>query len=81
MAAQALREPAKEDATNLVADLLETTSKDQDRFLACYLRTPVLKYQRTCAANLWPPMASLPWNIWDPDINYPALIPIIAHAY
>jgi hypothetical protein len=23
----------------------------------------------------------LPWNIWDPDVNYPALIPIIAHAY
>jgi hypothetical protein len=23
----------------------------------------------------------LPWNIWDPGINYPALIPIIAHAY
>jgi hypothetical protein len=23
----------------------------------------------------------LPWNIWDPDINYPALIPLIAHAY
>jgi hypothetical protein len=22
-----------------------------------------------------------PWNIWDPDINYPAVVPIIAHAY
>jgi hypothetical protein len=58
MAAQALREPAKEDATNLIADLLSVASNDQDRFLAGYLRTGVLKYQRTCAANLWPPMAS-----------------------
>jgi hypothetical protein len=32
MAAQALREPAKEDATNLIADLLSAISKDQDRF-------------------------------------------------
>jgi hypothetical protein len=32
MAAQALREPAKEDATNLIADLLSVASNDQDRF-------------------------------------------------
>jgi hypothetical protein len=32
MAAQALCEPAKEDATNLIADLLSAISKDQDRF-------------------------------------------------
>jgi hypothetical protein len=43
--AQALREPAKEDATNVIADLLSIASKDQGRILAGYLRTPVLKYQ------------------------------------
>jgi hypothetical protein len=32
MAAQALREPAKEVATNLIADLLSVASNDQDRF-------------------------------------------------
>jgi hypothetical protein len=32
MAAQALREPAKEDATNLIADRLSVASNDQDRF-------------------------------------------------
>jgi hypothetical protein len=32
MAGQALREPGKEDATNLIADLLSAFSKDQDRF-------------------------------------------------
>jgi hypothetical protein len=32
MAAQALGEPAKEDATNLIADLLSVASKYQDRF-------------------------------------------------
>jgi hypothetical protein len=32
MAAQALREPAKEDATSLIADLLSVASSDQDRF-------------------------------------------------
>jgi hypothetical protein len=31
MAARALREPAKEDATNLIADLLSVVSNDQDR--------------------------------------------------
>jgi hypothetical protein len=32
MAAQALREPAKEDATKSIADLLSVASNDQDRF-------------------------------------------------
>jgi hypothetical protein len=32
MAAQALREPAKEDATNLIAEPLSVASNDQDRF-------------------------------------------------
>jgi hypothetical protein len=32
MAAQALREPVKDDATNLIADLLSVASRDQDRF-------------------------------------------------
>jgi hypothetical protein len=32
MAAQALRELANEDATNLIADLLSAMSNDQDRF-------------------------------------------------
>jgi hypothetical protein len=31
MAAQALREPAKEDARNLIADLLSVAANDQDR--------------------------------------------------
>jgi hypothetical protein len=32
MAAQALREPAKEDATKSIADLLSVASNDQDWF-------------------------------------------------
>jgi hypothetical protein len=31
MAAQALREPAKEDATKLIADLLSVAYNDQER--------------------------------------------------
>jgi hypothetical protein len=31
MAAQVLREPAKEDATKLIADLLSVASNDQNR--------------------------------------------------
>jgi hypothetical protein len=80
MAAKALGKPAKGDATNLIAGFIGCIKRSRP-VLAGYLRTPVLKYQGTCAANLWPPWPLLPWNIWDPDINYPALIPIIAHAY
>jgi hypothetical protein len=54
MAAQALGEPALGDATNLIADLLSAISKNQ----AGYLRTLVIKYQGTCAADLWPQLAS-----------------------
>jgi hypothetical protein len=49
--------------------------------LAGYLGTPVFKYREHVRLISVPNWHLLPWNIWDPDFNYPALIPIIAHAY
>jgi hypothetical protein len=40
-----------------------------------------IKYQEYALLIIWPNRHFQPWNIWDPDINYPAPIPIIVHAY
>jgi hypothetical protein len=40
-----------------------------------------IKYQEYVQLIVWPNCHLQPWNIWDPDINYPAPIPIIVHAY
>jgi hypothetical protein len=40
-----------------------------------------MKYREYVLLIIWPQLTFSPWNIWDPDINYPALIPIIVHAY
>jgi hypothetical protein len=40
-----------------------------------------MKYREYVLLFIWPQLTISQWNIWDPDINYPASIPIIAHAY
>jgi hypothetical protein len=40
-----------------------------------------LKYREYVLLLIWPQLTFQPWNIWDPDINYPAHILIIGHAY
>jgi hypothetical protein len=40
-----------------------------------------IKYWEYVLLIIWPQLTFRPWNFWDPDINNPAHIPIIAHAY
>jgi hypothetical protein len=71
MAAQALCEPAPKDAT-----------KSIDNFKSGFYRlSQDVKYRKYVLLIIWPQLTFSPWNIWDPDINYPALIPIIVQEY
>jgi hypothetical protein len=85
MAAQALCEPAPSDATTLIANFMTgfsyRLSQRSRPVLAGYLRTAVPKYQEPVRLISDPNWPLLPWNICNPGINYPALIPIIARAY
>jgi hypothetical protein len=71
MAAQALYEIAPKDATKLCCNFKS----------GFYRLLQDIKYQEYVLLIIWPQLSVSPWNIWDPDINYPALIPIIVHAY
>jgi hypothetical protein len=71
MAAQALCELAPKGATKLIGNFKS----------GFYRLSQDMKYQEYVLLNIWPQLTFSPWNIWDPDINYPALIPIIAPAY
>jgi hypothetical protein len=70
MAAQALCKPAPKDATKLIGDFKS----------GFYGLSQDMKYGESVLLIIWPQFTFSPWNIWDPDINYP-LIPIVEHAY
>jgi hypothetical protein len=45
------------------------------------LAISIIKHREYVLLILWPQLTFRPWNTWDPDINNPASIQIIVHAY